>query len=121
MTETLKKVYICSSLRPEVYVRVTELLNTKCPKAIHLRPYLEQTGNKLGHIECDVAMIHHCDELWVVGEYGRDCAWEIGYATAMGKPIKVFKDASNALSLEKDWMLYHGLIKGTLEVVDLTD
>lgn len=116
----MKKVYICSSLRLDNHTRVTETLK-KLPPAIHLRPYLEQSGNKLGHVEVDVAMIHHCDELWVVGEYGKDCSWEIGYATAIGKPIVVYRDKTNAKALENDWMLYHGQVKGILKIIDVTE
>lgn len=116
----MKKVYICSSLRIENHAKVTEVLKN-LPAAIHLRPYLEQSGNKLGHVEVDVAMIHHCDELWVVGEYGKDCSWELGYATAIGKPIVVYRDHSNSEALDKDWMLHHAAVIGLLSIVNLAD
>lgn len=115
----MKKVYICSSLRPEVYERVTRLLKETLPRAIHLRPFKEQYGNKLGHVETDVAMIRYCDEFWVVGEFGRDCSWEIGYATGLGKPIVFFCDETNRKNLESDWMMYHGANVGLLHIVEV--
>lgn len=112
------KVYICASLRPAVYERVTEILRN-LPPAIHLRPWGAQKGDRMGHVETDVAMINHADQLWLVGEYGRDCSWELGYAMGIGKPIKIFMDDSNASRIEDDWMLYHGLNLGLLEIIDL--
>lgn len=117
---SLKKIYICSSLRIENHTRVTEIL-AQLPKVIHLRPYLEQTGNKLGHIEADIAMIHYCDEVWVVGEYGRDCAYEQGLATGLGKPMTVFRDEKNKERLDSDWMILHSVNKGLAKIVELDD
>lgn len=51
----------------------------------------------MGHIEADIAMISWADEVWLVGEYGRDCQWELGYATGIRKPIKVFRYQNNRL------------------------
>ncbi len=115
----LPKVYICSSLRPEVYERVSSLLK-RLPKAIHLRPTQDQPGNKLNHVEVDVAMMHHADEIWLVGEFGRDCSWELGYATGKGIPIVFWRDETNSKHLDQDWMFNHALTKGKAEVRDIT-
>lgn len=109
------KVYICSSLRPEVYAHVTDLLK-RLPKAIHMRPYATDASQKLAHVETDVAMIKHCDEVWVVGEYGRDCSWEIGYAAGIGKPVTVWEDYTNAKHISDDWMLHHAVTAGTARI-----
>lgn len=115
----MKKVYICSSVRASVYDRVTGILE-QLPPAIHLRPRQDVEGQKINHVEIDVAMIHHCDEVWVLGEFGRDCSWEIGYATAVGKHIIMFVDETNRNFVEKDWMYNHGINKGLLQVVELS-
>jgi nucleoside 2-deoxyribosyltransferase len=115
-----KKVYICSSLRPEVHARVTGILQ-QLPEAIHLRPYIEQIGNKIGHVETDVAMINWADEIWVLNEYGRDCQWEIGYAAGIKKPVIVFRDEFNRDKLEHDWMWNAGVNEGLVKVVELED
>ncbi|PWU11647.1 MAG: hypothetical protein C5B47_00635 [Verrucomicrobia bacterium] len=119
MSSSLKKVYICSSLRTEVYERVSKLLDEVLPKAIHLRPFKEQKGNRLNHVEVDVAMIHHADEIWVVGEFGRDCSFEIGYATGIKKPIIMWRDFTNAKNIEHDWMIYHGVNSGLIQIRDV--
>lgn len=118
--ERLKKIYICSSLRPENHARVTEILK-QLPPAIHLRPYIEQIGNKLGHIESDIAMLYYCDEVWVVGEFGRDCAFEQGFATGIGKAMVIFRDEKNKERLDSDWMVLHAVTKGLAKIVQLED
>ena len=117
---SLKKVYICSSLRKENHTKVTKILE-QLPEAIHLRPYLDQQGNKMGHIEADIAMINWADELWLVGEYGRDCQWELGYATGIKKPIKVFRDENNRERLAQDWMWLGGVNAGLVTVYETED
>lgn len=114
----MNKVYICSSLRPEVINYVNKTLY-KLPRSIHLRPWSSPDSSKVGHVETDVAMIQYCDELWVVGEYGRDCSWEIGYAMGLGKRVVIWRDDSNKHLIAQDWMYIHGITKGNAEVRDV--
>lgn len=113
-----KKVYICSSLRPEVYERVSRIL-AKMPDVIPLRPWGAQAGEKEGHVETDIAMIKYSDELYVLGEFGRDCSFEIGYALGISKPVVIYRDKTNAKFLEQDWMIVHGITTGLLKIIDL--
>lgn len=113
------KVYICSSLKPDNYLYVSELL-TKLPPAIHLRPNASQlvADDRRHFVESDVAMIKYCDELWVLGRFGRDCTWEIGFATALGKTIRILRDRANDQVLQEDWMYMHGQVEGLLTVYE---
>lgn len=120
METRMKKAYICSSLRLENHTKVTKLLE-QLPPAIHLRPYLDQQGNKMGHIEADVAMINWADEIWLVGDYGRDCQWEIGYAAGIKKKVVVFLDDTNREKLEHDWMWNAGVNAGLVTIVEAAD
>ncbi len=115
-----KKIYVCSSLRPEVYARVTKIL-AKQKNIIPLRPWGAQIGEKEGHVETDIAMIQYSDELWVIGEFGRDCSFEIGYAIGIKKPVVVLRDSTNKDRLEQDWMWITGINNGLLRVVDLDE
>jgi hypothetical protein len=105
------KVYICSSLRDEPYKHVTALLDKVVPAfpgTIVLRPSLGGDSNKVAHVIQDVGMIREADELWVMGEYGRDCSWDIGFAMGIGKKVRVFVDETNRHLLEQDWMVLYG-------------
>ena len=101
------KVYISSSLRPEVYARVTVLLERYGRDYEILRPSLVQPDHWTTHVIDDVRMIREADEIWLMGEYGRDCSWEMGFATALGKKVRIFRDASNSTNLDNDWMLWY--------------
>lgn len=112
----LKKVYICSSLKPENFNYVSELLK-KLPKAIYLRPFPEELTKptkRYDTVEADIAMMQHADEIWCVGRLGRDCMVEIGYAIGIGKTIRVLVDDTNRDQLKDDWMILHGETKGIL-------
>lgn len=105
------KVYICSSLKDDNYKYVTGVLK-ELPPAIHLRPTPGPVGGTLEdrrhHVEVDVAMIQYCDEVWVIGAYGRDCSWEMGYAMGLNKHVRILSDLTNRETLSLDWMIYHG-------------
>lgn len=120
------KVYICSSLREKPYAHVTRVIQRErrlrrfrslvslskatcnnLPLTV-LRPGLGGEEDKLAHVVQDVGMIREADELWVMGEYGRDCSWEIGFAMALGKPVRIFVDDTNRHLLEQDWMILYG-------------
>lgn len=51
-------------------------------------------------------MIEQCDEVWVFGPIGRDCAWEMGYAQALKKPVKFHVSPANEGIIKTDWMLF---------------
>jgi nucleoside 2-deoxyribosyltransferase len=105
----MKKVYICSSLREEPYKHVTEVLEKVTnPSIVVLRPNFGDENNKIAHVVQDVGMIRESDELWLMGEYGRDCSWEIGFAMALGIPVRIFIDETNRHLIEHDWMLLYG-------------
>lgn len=69
----------------------------------------------------DVRAIEKCDELWVIGRFGRDCSWEIGYAMALGKKIMIFEDHTNCRKLWSDWMWRIGLDRKQIQVRKLKD
>lgn len=52
---------------------------------------------------------HHIelsDEVWVFGKYGRDVAWEIGYAQGLGKMVRIFKTDANQQNVTDDEMMF---------------
>lgn len=104
----MKKVYVCSSCRQENYDYVTDLLtkNRLIHKAFLFRPQPGQLLNKTEFANVDIDAINASDEVWLIGEYGRDCAWELGYAAGIKKPIKVFRCEKNEKHLEADWMMW---------------
>lgn len=113
--------YICSSLRPKVYDHVTKLIKNLDTIFTLLRPTSGQLENRLEYVELDVAMIKHADEVWIMGEFGRDCSWEIGYACGLKKKIVLFLDETNAKIVEEDWMLHHGINTGLITITDLRE
>lgn len=78
----MKKIYICSSCRKENYEYVDSLL--KRLNALNsyfiFRPQFGQLEDKEKYGTIDATAIENCDELWLIGDYGRDCSWELGYA-----------------------------------------
>lgn len=115
----MKSVYICSSLRPEVYKHVSRVLGIVAKDEKIYRPQPGPVENRLEIVASDCYAIEHCDELWVIGEFGRDCSWEIGYALGLGKSVKVYRDPTNTAMVEKDWMLYHGIRLGRLQIINV--
>jgi len=73
----------------------------------------------INHVEVDIAMINHADEVWVVSQYGKDCSWEIGYACGKNIPVIMWRDATNAAAIEADWMIYHGVNSGIIAICDI--
>jgi len=106
-----KTVYICGSLRADRYEIQTALLKEieklYYEKVIYLRPKAIHDMSRASElVSTDIAMLRHCDEVWVVGYYGADASWEIGYAAAMGIPVKIFASDCNVDRVREDWMLY---------------
>lgn len=115
----MKSVYICSSLRPEVYKHVSQVLTIVAKEEKLYRPQPGPIDNRNEIVASDCYGIEHCDELWVVGQLGRDCSWEIGYAMGLGKKVKIYVDSTNREMIEKDWMLHYGFKLGLLEFIDM--
>lgn len=118
------KVYICSSLRPEVVKRVDEvLLQIFDENQYHmLRPHTIQPEAKeelMSFIRGDGWMLDQADEVWVIGQFGNDCQWELGYAMAKGKPVTIFKDSTNTQRIEDSWMYRLGYDLNLLTIKEL--
>lgn len=116
----MKRIYICSSLKPDNYSHVTQVLTQLPTNVAYLRPHpAEITAlKKEDTVETDVAMIRYADEIWVLGHIGRDSTWEIGFATALNKRIRLLIDDTNRATIEQDWMLLHGKITGRLRIYE---
>src|SRR6266481_42803 len=117
----MKSIYICSSLRAEVYAHVSKVLAVVTTDEKIYRPQAGPAENRDSIVESDCYAIEHCDELWVIGEFGRDYSWEIGYAMGLGKIVKIFVDYTNSHFVEKDWMIHYGNKLGKLEIVSLIE
>lgn len=117
----MRYAYICSSLRQDNYDYVTNLLqeSDSLKDLGLLRPHVGQLQDKHNFTELDVAMIKHSDFLLVIGEYGRDCSWEIGYAMGIGKPVTVAICPRNRDRVDEDWMLHHGKRLGLLSFIEV--
>ena len=104
----MKLIYICTPLKGEKF------LLDKIQKALlaedvfgFIPPTGQLNSKKLG-AELDRKMISLCDELWAFGLLGRDCAWEVGYATGLGKKVRIFKTKENQELIDNDWMTVIG-------------
>mgnify|MGYP003687626069 CR=1 FL=1 len=100
----MKKVYICTPLKKEKINldQIQKMISTE--EVFAFIPPTEQLKDKTLGALIDKKMIENCDELWAFGLFGRDCAWEIGYAQGLGKKVKLFIDEKNKKILEEDWM-----------------
>lgn len=119
----MKRVYICSKLDRETVEHTTTVLEKLVPNddSIHvLRPTPDQPEKFTQDcIRSDVWMIDNCDELWVVGKWGRDCMWEIGYAMARQIPVVMYIDETNKALFEDMHMYLIGHDTGLLTVKEL--
>lgn len=97
------KVYICTPLAANK-IDLAKISKTIIKEGVFafIPPVGQLEAKQMGAI-LDRKMIEACDELWMFGPIGRDCAWEIGYAQGLGKPTKLFIDKSNEYILN-DWM-----------------
>lgn len=116
----MKSIYVCSSLRPEVYQHVSKVLSVVAKDEKIYRPQPGPLENRHEIVGSDCYGIEHCDELWVIGQFGRDCSWEIGYAMGLGKKVKIYVDDTNREFVDKDWMFYHGIKLGLLQIIQLS-
>ena len=100
----IKKIYICTPLKKEK-INLDQIQKQIAQKEVFaFIPPTEQLKDKKLGAKVDKQMIEMCDELWAFGLFGRDCAWEIGYAQGLGKKVKLFIDENNKEILEEDWM-----------------
>ena len=101
------KVYISTPLMGEKFnlKRITEVL-LSYPNVFAFIPPIGQLEDKKSGALLDKNAILNCDEVWVFGKIGRDCAWEIGYANGLNKPIKFFMTQEELSHISEDWMTF---------------
>lgn len=101
------KVYISTPLLGDKFnlKRITSTL-LKYPEVFAFIPPVGQLENKKEGAILDQMAIINCDEVWVFGKIGRDCAWEIGYATGLGRKVVLFMDKEELQHIEEDWMTF---------------
>lgn len=121
------RVYVCSSLRPRTVARVDRIIAelATAHKAAtgrdvrYFRPRGTDPSKIMVTVREDVAAIKWCDELWVVGRYGRDCSLEMGFAAGIGKKIRIYRDKTNCNRLSQDWMARFWVETGQTTIEDL--
>jgi methyl coenzyme M reductase subunit C-like uncharacterized protein (methanogenesis marker protein 7) len=101
----MKKVYISTPLKPGKF----DL--DAIQKHIEYQKVFAYIPPTTGEDSIQGASVHKqhielCDEVWVFGPIGRDCAWEIGYAQGIGKHVVFFLSESNRNVLDEDWMVF---------------
>lgn len=102
----VKKVYISTPLKPGKFnLRAIQKAILKEKVFAFIPPTEEKNDQYLGS-HTDRLQIDLCDELWIFGPMGRDCAWEAGYASALGIPIVFYRSDDNAHIISEDWMLF---------------
>ena len=103
------KVYVCTPLKTEKF-KLELISRTLLEQNVFgfIPPQGQLVDKKLGSL-LDKRHIDLCNEVWVFGPIGRDCAWEIGYATGLGKNVKIFVDESNMHVINEDWMTVIGV------------
>lgn len=117
LTATEKpQIYLCSRLTKEAKEWnnvVTEHLKENFflfrPQDVNL-DHLSGSALDLAAYEEDFKGISGSDLLLVLPEYGRDCAWEIGWFCGNGKPAFAYVEKSG------DWMR-DAMVKGGLKAV----
>lgn len=104
-----KKVYISTPLKLEKF-RLDQIqaaiLETEGVFAF-IPTTAEAKGDPTRAALLNKQMLDLCDEVWVFGPIGRDCAWEMGYARALGKDLVFFSTEENQNIIPTDWMLFN--------------
>lgn len=100
----MKRVYVCTPLAAGKFDLELISITLLARNVFAFIPPRGQLNHKTIGAKLDRKMIDACDEVYVFGPIGRDCAWEIGYATGLGKPVTIFQNESNAGMLREDWM-----------------
>jgi hypothetical protein len=111
----MKRVYISTPLKPEKF-RLDQIQREILYSEVFafIPTTAEVKGDPTTAALINKQMIEFCDELWAFGPIGRDCAWELGFASALNKPIKFFATEENEHMIPTDWMLFN---TGGVEVV----
>ena len=103
----MKKVYICTPLKLHKFrqeaISKTILEN---PGYFAFVPLTSDMGGPTLGAALDKRHLDLADEVWVFGPFGRDCAWEIGYALGLNKKVIVWITDDNREYLKTDWMLW---------------
>lgn len=99
-------IYVCTPLNQDKFnlKQITEVCLRHKQFIFPFIPPIGQLSDKKLGAQLDKTMIELCNEMYVFGNIGRDCAWEIGYAAGLNKPITIFIDDSNKASFDDDWM-----------------
>ncbi len=117
-------VYLSSRVREETMrmnIRMGELFVEHSGFAIFLPHTISPQEH---HEEIEEAIYRRCVEeidrskvlLLLADAYGRDCAWEVGYARGKGKFVVAVVETSDGLQrIREDWMV-KGAIDATLVV-----
>jgi hypothetical protein len=101
-----KRVYISTPLKSGKFnLDVIQRMILAEPVFAFIPPTEEKNNPKQGSA-IDKLQLDLCDEVWVFGPIGRDCAWEIGYAQGKGIPVVYFASAENAHVTADDWMIF---------------
>lgn len=101
----MTKVYVCTPLKLSKFP-FEQIQRTLLSRGVFAFVPLPQPLLPIGLvIQLNKHHLVNCDEVWVFGRIGRDCAWEIGFAQALGKPIRFFRSAKNLQILENDEMM----------------
>lgn len=102
----MKKIYVATPLKLKKFE--FDLIQRQI-RSHDVFAFIPLPQPKLPIEKCIMVNKHHiekCDEVWVFGVYGRDVAWEIGYAQALGKKIVVFQTKKNLKNVKDDEMMF---------------
>lgn len=102
----MKRVYISTPLKPGKFNLDAIQKEILVQKVFAFIPPTEEYNDRVQGAAIDKLQIELCDEMWVFGPIGRDCAWEIGYAQGLGKPVKFYHSKSNEYVIQDDWMIF---------------
>lgn len=106
------KVYVCARVNELSYMNVSlKVGRLKYLNVEYLRPQLGDVKDRAFVAAHDMSLINQADEMWVFGDFGMDCMWEIGYAVGKGIPVTIFLDDSNRVIAANQWMLYGAPVK----------
>lgn len=102
----IKKIYICTPLSKDKFNLdwITKVILNE--KVFAFIPPVGQLQDKDAGAQVDKFMIEQCDELWAFGPLGRDCAWEMGFAHGLKKPVRLYFNPTTWELLKDDWMLF---------------
>lgn len=107
------KVYLCARISKDVHKWNRYVCDKlKAPLTV----FMPQNHNpwNISHkefpkevYEMDISAMKESDMVLLLPEYGRDCAWEVGWYSNSNKQIVVFVD--NQIGWLRDWMIKGGV------------